>query len=94
MEEKGHKTSEAQRRAVESYRERHGNKYVTISITLPKEEAAEHRKTLAEHNVKPVDIWRKAIDRLKAEPIPTEESTPTQTDGESITAATDAEGQS
>ena len=91
MEEKKLKTSEAQRRAVEAYRARKGNNYATVSVTLPREEAAECRKILARYKRKPVDVWREAIERLKAEPIPTEESTPTQTDGESIATAAPCE---
>lgn len=72
MSEKTLKTSEAQRRAVEEYRKRNGNPYTTISITLTREEAAAHRQTLAEHNRKPVDVWRKAIEALKAEATPDE----------------------
>lgn len=70
MSEKQYKTSQAQRNAIKAYREKNGNKYATISITLTKEEAAAHRQTLAEHNRKPVDIWRDAIERLNAQPIP------------------------
>lgn len=78
MNEKQYKTSQAQRNAVEEYRKRNGNPYTTISITLTREEAADHRKTLAEHNKKPVDVWRKAIKALKAEAIPTESATPNE----------------
>ena len=76
MSEKQYKTSQAQRSAVEEYRKRNGNPYTTISITLTREEAAAHRQTLAEHNRKPVDVWRKAIEALKAEAIPTQSATP------------------
>lgn len=67
MDKKQLKTSPAQRKAVEEYRKKHGNKYTTISITLTKEEAETHRKTLAEHNRKPVDVWRDAIKKLSEE---------------------------
>ena len=76
MSEKKYKTSQAQRNAIKTYREKNGNKYATISITLTREEAAAHRQTLAEHNRKPVDVWRKAIEALKAEAIPTQSATP------------------
>lgn len=66
MSEKQYKTSQAQRNAVDEYRKRNGNPYTTISITLTREEAAAHRQTLAEHNRKPVEVFRKAIELLKA----------------------------
>lgn len=88
-------TTEAQKRAMKKYYESKRSKtQKTISITLTAEQADQDRQIIAEHKTTPGEVWRKAIDRLKAEPIPTEESTPTQTDGESITAATDAEWQS
>ena len=90
------KTSPAQRRAMDAYRARNGNKYATISICLPREEADEHRATIAAHNARPVDIWRDAIERLNAQPIPTAgtataesespatESTPDGSDGDTV----------
>lgn len=76
-EKKQLKTSPAQRRAIERYREKNGNKYATFSICLPAEEKNEHKKILQAHNAAPVDVWRDAIERLKAQPItPTESATP------------------
>ena len=74
MSEKEYKTSQAQRNAINAYRERNGNKYATISICLPKEEAAAHRQTLAEHNAKPVDVWRKAMQALREQDTTTTDS--------------------
>lgn len=74
MDKKQLKTSPAQRKAVEEYRKKHGNKYGTISICLPLKEKEEHKKILQKHNAAPVDVWRDAIERLNAQPIPTAES--------------------
>ena len=61
---------------MQAYRERNGNKYATISICLPMDEKKSHKKILQEHDVAPVDVWRDAIKRLQAQPLPTE-SAPT-----------------
>lgn len=71
------KTYQKQREAVDRYREKVGNNYKTFSVCLPKDEHEQHRATMAEHGAKPVDVWRKGIEALKAQPItPTESATP------------------
>lgn len=62
---KEYKTSAAQRKAIENYRQKNGNKYATFSVCVTVEEKAEQQKTLKEHNAKPVDVWRRAIELLK-----------------------------
>lgn len=65
--------TEAQKRAQKKYYEQKRSKtQKTISITLTAEQVEADRRIMAEHNTTPAQVWRNAIQRLKAEPIPTD----------------------
>ena len=66
-ENKTLKTRPSQRKAVEEYRKKHGNKYSTISICLTLEEKEEHKKLLKAKGKTPLEVWRDAMQRLKDE---------------------------
>lgn len=87
-----YKTAESQRRAVDEYRARTKGtpkQQKTIGITLTAAEVEEHRRIMAEHGTTPARVWRKAIEELKAQPIPQpEEGTP----GEPAAGREDAPG--
>ncbi len=56
--------TEAQKRAKDKYNAKNPNKYKTIGVTLPAEEAEEHRRIMQEYNVTPVQVWREGIKAI------------------------------
>ncbi len=89
---KQYKTGESQRRAIKAYQERNKGMYKTISITLPSAEAEQSRQIIKEHNTTPAKVWREAMERLNAEPIPTEQHADTpRTDKPTDPAGTTSE---
>ena len=74
--------SEALKRAQKKYYEQKRSKtQKTISITLTAEQVEADRQTMAEHNTTPAQVWREAMERLKAQPIDGEsDSTDTATE--------------
>lgn len=90
-----YKTAESQRRAVDEYRARTKGtpkQQKTIGITLTAAEVEEHRRIMAEHGTTPARVWRKAIEELKAQPIPQPEEGTPGTPGEPADDREDAPG--
>lgn len=66
--------SEALKRAQKKYYEQKRSKtQKTISITLTAEQVEADRQTMVAHKTTPGKIWRDAMERLKAEPLPADE---------------------
>lgn len=59
--------TEAQKRAREKYNAKNPNKYKTIGITLPADEAEEHRDIMATIGATPVQVWRAGIKTITDE---------------------------
>ena len=59
--------TEAQKRAREKYNAKNPNKYKTVGITLPAEEAEKHREMMASAGVTPVQVWRAGIETIMRE---------------------------
>lgn len=77
---KRYKTGKTQRDAVKAYRERTPQK--NFSVTVNEKQYAEDRELLNAHGLTTGKFWRWAIEKLKAEPLP---SIDTSTNGESDT---------
>lgn len=59
--------TEAQKRAREKYNAKNPNKYKRIGITLPADEAEEHRDIMATIGATPVQVWRAGIKTITGE---------------------------
>lgn len=74
------KTTTAQKKAIAAYRERQKGtekQQKTIGITMTAAEVDADRATLEKYGLTVKEFWRKAIEELKAQPIPQpEEGTP------------------
>lgn len=71
---KRYKTGKTQRDAVKAYRERTPQK--NFCVTVNEAQHAEDKKLLDAHGLTTGKFWRWAIEKLKAEPIPTDTDTP------------------
>lgn len=69
---KRYKTRESQRKAIKAYQDKHKGEYTTISITTRTERAQADRALMRAHNTTPAQVWRAAMERLNAEPLPTD----------------------
>lgn len=68
MKKKQYKTGESQRRAARAYQERTNQK--RIGLTMPEAEYNASRATMAAHGLTPIGVWRFAMVKLNAEPLP------------------------
>lgn len=59
--------TEAQKRAREKYNAKNPNKYKTIGITLPADEAEYHRDIMQSIGATPVQVWRAGIKTIASE---------------------------
>lgn len=67
------KTSAAQKKAIETYREKNKGKYKSVSITIETEQMEADKKRIAAAGYSLPQFWRVSVDRLPdppAEPIP------------------------
>lgn len=67
---KQYKTGKTQREAIARYQAKTKGAYTTISITMKTEQAQADRATLKAYGTTPAQVWRAAIERLNAEPLP------------------------
>lgn len=73
-----YKTGESQRRAAQTYKAAHNVK--SFSITMKAEEYEASRETLTAHGLTPLQAWRRLMDELNAEPLPTPDESTTNKD--------------
>mgnify|MGYP001860353568 CR=1 FL=1 len=94
-EESTTKTTTAQKKAIAAYRERQRGtekQQKTIGITMTAAEVDADRATLEKYGLTVKEFWRKAIEELKAQPIPQPEEGTPGTPGEPAAGREDAPG--
>lgn len=70
------KTSTAQKKAIEAYREKNKGKYKSVSITIEAQQMEADKKRIAAAGLSLPQFWRISVDNLP--PIPTDTATDTE----------------